>query len=97
MPRFQTTPESLETIEYMTLAADLRARIAMDADVVDDNIEVQVREGVIKISGSVHSPEDAAAIRVLLQKQPEVEDVEMEMMKGVPSPSLESRHLSTAK
>lgn len=81
MPRFQTTPESLETIEYMTLAADLRARIAMDADVVDDNIEVQVREGVIKISGSVHSPEDAAAIRVLLHKQPEVEDVELGMLK----------------
>ncbi len=88
LPRFQTTPESLETIEYMTLTANLRARIAMDADVVDDNIEVQVRDGVIKISGSVHSPEDAAAIRELLHKQPEVEDVELGMMKGVPSPSL---------
>lgn len=81
MPRFQTTPESLETIEYMTLAADLRARIAMDADVVDDNIEVNVLEGVIKISGSVHSPEDAAAIRVLLHNQPEVEDVELGRLK----------------
>ncbi len=86
MPRFQTTPESLETIEYMTLAADLRARIAMDADVVDDNIEVNVLEGVIKISGSVHSPEDAAAIRVLLHNQPEVEDVELGMLKGFSVP-----------
>jgi len=81
----------------MTLAAHLRAKIAMEADVVDDNIEVKVLEGVIKICGSVHSPEDADAIRVLLHKQPEVEDFELGTLKDVSSPPLESLHRSTAK
>jgi cytidylate kinase len=87
-PRFQTTPESLKTLECMTLAAELRARIAMEADVVDDNIEVEVRDGAIKISGSVHSAEDADAIRELLRKQPEVEDVELQALKDVSGPPL---------
>jgi len=88
LPRFQTTPESLKTVEWMTLAADLRARIAMEANIVDDDIQVEVRDGVIKICGSVHSTEDADALRELLRKQPEVEDVELPALNDVSSPLL---------
>ena len=75
MPQFQTTAESLRTIEHMTLAADLRARIAVEADVRDDNLRVEVRNGVINVSGSVHSTEDVDAIRELLGTELELEDV----------------------
>ncbi len=39
------TPTSLETIEHMSVAAELRARIAVEADIVDDKIEVTVHDG----------------------------------------------------
>ncbi len=84
-PQFQTTPESLRAIDCMTLAADLRARIAIEAGVVDDNIEVEVGDGVIRISGSVRSTEDADAIKELLHKQPEAEGVDIRALEGVSS------------
>ena len=64
--QFQITPRAIETMELLTVAAELRARIAMKDNVVDVNVEVEVREGVIVISGSVHSAEDLDAIRELL-------------------------------
>ena len=49
-PRYQATAKSLDTIDLLTVAAELRARIAMRADVKDDDIEVQGRAGVIVIT-----------------------------------------------
>lgn len=76
LPQFQTTQETLKTIGDMALAADLRARIAMEADILDDNLEVEIRDGTINVLGSVHSEADADAIKNILSKQPEVEAVE---------------------
>ena len=68
-PEYQTTAESLETIELMTVAAELRARIAMDNTIPDDEIEVVARDGVISVGGSVHFKEDAGAIAELLDAE----------------------------
>ena len=65
-PQFHTTYKSLESIDLLTVAAELRARIAMKADVVDDNVDVEVQDGVIVITGSVRSIEDYDGIRELL-------------------------------
>ena len=65
-PQFQTTPKSLDTIERLTVAAELRARIAMDPDVVDDDVEIEVRDGVIVLTGSVASTQDLEALKGLL-------------------------------
>ena len=65
-PRFQTTHESLETIGLLTAAAELRAKIAMQADVSDDNLDVELKDGVILITGSVRSIEDMNGIKALL-------------------------------
>ena len=65
-PNYQTTHKSLETIDLLTVAAELRARIAMKADVVDDNVQVDVRDGMVVVTGSVRSPEDMEGIRELL-------------------------------
>ena len=65
-PQYQSTHKSLETIDLLTVAAELRARIAMKADVADDNVQVEARDGVIVITGSVRSIEDMDGIRELL-------------------------------
>ena len=65
-PQFRTTSRSLETIELLTVAAELRARIAMDPDVVDDHIEIEARDGALVVTGSVASTQDLEAIRGLL-------------------------------
>lgn len=65
-PHYQTTHKSLETIDLLTVAAELRARIAMKADVADDNVRVEVRDGIVVIAGSVRSIEDMDGIRELL-------------------------------
>lgn len=61
-PQFLTTPESLQTVEQMAVAAELRARIAMEPQIVDDKVEVEARDGLIFIEGWVHSSEDLEAI-----------------------------------
>ena len=65
-PQYQTTHKSLDTIDLLTVAAELRARIAMKADVADDNVQVEARDGVIVITGTVRSVEDMDGIRELL-------------------------------
>ncbi|MCH7605511.1 MAG: cytidylate kinase family protein [Chloroflexi bacterium] len=65
-PQYQTTYKSLETIDLLTVAAELRARIAMKSDIADDNVDVQVRDGVIVITGSVRSTSDLDGIKELL-------------------------------
>ena len=49
----------------LTVAADLRARIAMKTDVVDDKVNVVVQDGAIVIKGTVRSIEDMEGIREL--------------------------------
>ena len=65
-PQFHTTPKSLEAVELLTVAAELRARIAMEGEVVDTKVDVEVRDGVITVTGAVQSEADLDAIRTLL-------------------------------
>ncbi|MCH8280435.1 MAG: cytidylate kinase-like family protein [Chloroflexi bacterium] len=65
-PKYQTTYKSLEAIDLLTVAAELRARIAMKDDVIDDDVNVEIQDGVIVIGGSVHSAEDLEGIKELL-------------------------------
>ena len=63
---YQPSYKSLEIIDLLTVAAELRARIAMRADVIDDDIDVAVQDGVIVVNGSVRSIEDLKGIRELI-------------------------------
>ena len=63
---YQTTYKSLEIIDLLTVAAELRARIAMRDDVIDDDIDVAVQDGVIVVNGSVRSIEDLNGIKELI-------------------------------
>lgn len=84
LPQFQPTPESKNAIEDMKRAAELRAKIAMETNVIDDEIEVEIHDHVLSVKGVVHSLEDADELREFLASQPEVEKVEshLEESKG---------------
>ena len=76
LPQYQPTNESKKAIENLSRAAQLRARIAMETDVIDDEIEVEVNNGLLKVKGVVHSLGDAEELKAFLSGQPEVEKVE---------------------
>jgi hypothetical protein len=76
LPQFQPTPESEKAIEELTRAAEVRARIAMETDIMDDEIEVEIHDGVLSVKGVVHSLEDANELKSFLASQPEIEKVE---------------------
>jgi hypothetical protein len=69
-PEYKTTLRSLEVIDLLSVAAELRARIAMRLDVGDRNVEVEHRDGVIAITGSVGSAQELHEIRALLDQRP---------------------------
>jgi len=83
LPQFQPTPESKKAIQNLARAAELRARIAMQTDVIDDEIEVEIHNGVLKVKGVVHSLEDANELREFLSRQPEVQKVESHLKESV--------------
>lgn len=74
-PRFQTTAKSLETMDLLTVASELRARIAIRGGVVDSDIEVEARDGVIFVTGCVQSAEDVEEIAALVNRLPEATGV----------------------
>lgn len=76
LPQFQPTPASTKAIENLIRAAQLRARIAMETDIIDDEIEVEIHDGALSVKGVVHSLGDAEELRRFLSSQPEVEKVE---------------------
>jgi len=76
LPQFQPTPESEKAIEELTRAAEVRARIAMETDIMDDEIEVEIHDSVLSVKGVVHSLEDANELKSFLASQPEIEKVE---------------------
>lgn len=76
LPQFQPTQESKRTIENLARAAQLRAKIAMEIDILDDELEVEIHDGVLNVKGVVHSLGDAEELKRFLSGQPEVEKVE---------------------
>lgn len=61
----------------LTAAADLRAKIAMKGDVLDDRVEVEVQNDSIVITGSVRTAEDLNGIKELLDSS---------LHDGIPKP-----------
>jgi len=83
LPQFNPTPESKKTIQNLMRAAQLRAKIAMETEVLDDDIDVVIRDSVVSIEGTVHSVEDADAIKELLRKEPDIREVVSHLESGV--------------
>lgn len=86
LPQFQITPESVKDLENTCFAASVRAKIATEIDIIDDNIEVGIQEDVLSIKGTVHSIEEWDELRELLRQLPGVDDVESHLEKPVEEP-----------
>lgn len=72
---FQPTPESHKIIENTILAADVRAKIAAEGNIPDDEIEIEANDGIITITGAARSLEDADKIREVARKHPGVKEI----------------------
>jgi len=76
LPQFQPSPESKKAIDDLIRSAQLRARIAMETNVIDDELTVEIHDGVLDVRGVVHSLGDADELKKFLSSQPEVEKIE---------------------
>lgn len=76
---FQSTPESKKSLADLLLSTGIRSRIAVEGHIKDDNIEVEVDDGVVTLKGTAHSTVDADKIRELVQKIPGVKSIKSDM------------------
>lgn len=76
---FNTTPESQAIMDDFALASLIKAQIGMDRRIADDVIEVQAKDGVITISGTVRSLSDADNTRELVRSIPGVKSVDSKL------------------
>ncbi len=78
-PEFQPTPESHKILADLVLATEVRARIASRANAVDEGLEVEADGGVVMLSGTVRSSDDADKIRELVRQMPDVKEFRSRM------------------
>lgn len=78
-PEFQPTPEFRKILADLALATEIRARIASQANAVDEGLEVEADDGVITLSGTVRSSDDADKIRELVRQMPDIKTFHSDM------------------
>lgn len=74
-PEFQPTAESRKTMADTVLAAEVRARIAAEGNIPDDEVEITANDGIITITGTARSLEDADRIRQIVRSHAGVREV----------------------
>ncbi len=74
-PQFQPTPEAEQMLADLTLASEVRARMATDGKGRDRNINVEARNGIVTIRGTVSSMEDADLMKSISSKVTGVHEV----------------------
>jgi cytidylate kinase len=57
------TPEALARLKDLALAYKLKARVATDPRVLVPTLEVQLQEGILVVSGIIHSPKELHLIQ----------------------------------
>ncbi|MBI4537219.1 MAG: cytidylate kinase family protein [candidate division NC10 bacterium] len=80
-PRFQVTPESLQRVKGLSLAAQVRAAIARDPVTKNINVEVSVEGGHVALKGVVFSPSMMDSAAAVAKKVPGVSDVSCEAVE----------------
>jgi hypothetical protein len=78
-PSFQATPESQRKVDDLVFATGIRAQIAIDRSIVDDVVEVEADDGIITLTGTVRSLDDADKVRTLVKGMPGVKRIESKM------------------
>jgi cytidylate kinase len=80
-PRFQPTPESVERVKALSLAAQVRAAIARDPLTKNINVEVAAEGGQVSLKGVVFSPAMMDAAAEVARKVPGVRGVSCEAVE----------------
>jgi cytidylate kinase len=80
-PRFQATPESLQRMKALSLAAQVRAAIARDPVTKNISVEVAVEGNQVSLKGVVFSPAMMDAAAEVARKVPGVSDVSCEAVE----------------
>lgn len=62
---FQPTAESRKALADLVLATEVRAQVALDGTIRDDDIEIEADDGRILIAGRVHSLPDAEKVAAI--------------------------------
>jgi hypothetical protein len=76
---FPTTEASRQAIADLVLASELQARIAMDESIADDVVEIEAKDGLVTITGTVRSLVDAERVREVVNSVSGVERIESRM------------------
>ena len=77
-PRVQPTPESVQRIRDLSLAAQVRAALATDPGTQHLNIEVTAQTGCVVLKGIVFSPAVLMTAAALAKRVPGVTSVSCE-------------------
>lgn len=74
-PEFQPTAESRKSLADTVLAAEIRAKVAAEGNIPDDEVEITANDGVITITGTARSLEDADRIRQIVRSHPGAKEI----------------------
>jgi cytidylate kinase len=80
LDEFKTTPEWRKTMDDMVLGTEVRAVVAMNKSVADSGLEVSADDGIVVLSGTVGSIQDADRIREIAKAVPGVKDIDSKML-----------------
>jgi len=80
-PRYQPTPDSVQRVNDLSLAAQVRAALANDPSTQSVNIEVTAQAGHAVLKGVVFSPAVLMAATALAQRVPGVTSVACETVE----------------
>jgi hypothetical protein len=80
-PRFQPTPESVQRVRDLSLAARVRAAIAKDLLTKNINVEVVAQSGQVALKGVVFSPAMMDAAAAVARQVPGVTQVSCEAVE----------------
>ena len=74
---FQTTPESLQEAEDLALSSELRARLGLNKDILEDRLNIEAHKGAVSIAANVRSLADAERAKEFVSKIDGVKSVEV--------------------
>jgi cytidylate kinase len=80
-PQYQPTPESLQRVRDLSLAAQVRAALATDAGTQHLNVEVTAQTGHVALTGIVFSPAMLEAAAEVARRVPGVTNVSCEAVE----------------
>ncbi len=76
---FRTTPQARKLVDDMVLANGIRAKIALDPNISDDDIKVEACDGLVTLKGKINSIPEADKCRELARQFPGVKKIDSQM------------------